>query len=47
MEYRCNTTIRFIPPPYSVSKEALWDVVLDSDHEWSYIKGIKIDTIIL
>ena len=39
MEYRCNGTIRFTPPPYSVSKAAFWDVVVDS--EWPYIKSIK------
>ena len=39
MEYRCNATIRFTPPPYSVNKAALWDVVVDS--EWPYIKSIK------
>ncbi len=28
LEYRCNATLRFVPPPYIVSKEAFWDVVV-------------------
>ena len=28
MEYRCNASIRFIPPPYIVSKEAAWNLVV-------------------
>ena len=31
MEYRCNATIVFSPPPYIVSKEALWDVVVECE----------------
>ena len=30
MEYRCNATVRFRPPPYIISKEALWDLVVQS-----------------
>lgn len=28
MEYRCNATIRFRPPPFVISKEAVWDLVV-------------------
>jgi hypothetical protein len=28
MEYICNATLRFLPPPYNVSKEAVWDLVV-------------------
>ena len=31
MEYRCNTNIRFRPPPYTISKEAVWDLVVQSE----------------
>ena len=30
MEYRCNATIRFLPPPYIISKEAVWNLVVQS-----------------
>ena len=29
MEYKCNATIRFHPLPYIISKEALWDLVVN------------------
>ena len=32
MEYRCNATLRFRPPPYIVSKEAVWDLVVHSKY---------------
>ena len=27
MEYRCNAIIRFFPPPYIMTREAVWDLV--------------------
>ena len=32
MEYRCNATLRFRPPPYIVSKQALWDLVVHCEY---------------
>ena len=32
MEYRCNATLRFRPPPYIVSKQALWDLVIQCEY---------------
>lgn len=32
IEYRCNATITFAPPPYIISREAIWDLVVKS--EW-------------
>ena len=29
MEYRCNATIRFLPPPYIISKEAIWNLIVE------------------
>ena len=31
MEYRCNATIAFRPPPYEISKQALWDVIVECE----------------
>ena len=31
MEYRCNATIRFLPPPYIISKEAVWTLVVQGE----------------
>ena len=31
MEYRCNATIRFLPPPYIISKEAIWNLVVQGE----------------
>ena len=32
MEYRCNATLRFRPPPYIVIKQALWDLVVHCEY---------------
>ena len=31
MEYKCNATIRFRHPPYIISKEAVWDLVVNGE----------------
>ena len=31
MEYRCNATLRFRPPPYIISKEAVWDLLVQRE----------------
>ena len=31
MEYRCNTTIMLLPPPYIITKEAIWDLVVQRE----------------
>ena len=31
MEYRCSATIRFLPPPHIVSKEAVWNLIVQSN----------------
>ena len=31
MQYRCNATITFRPPPYIVSKEAIWNLVFQGE----------------
>lgn len=33
MEYKCNTTIRFSPPPYVISKQAVWALTVG---EWLF-----------
>ena len=31
MDYRCNANIQLRPPPYTISKEAVWDLVVQSE----------------
>ena len=31
MEYRCNVTIRLLPPPYVISKQAVWDLIVQCE----------------
>ena len=31
MEYRCNVTIGLLPPPYVISKQAIWDLVVQRE----------------
>ena len=31
MEYKCSATIRFRPLPYIISKEAVWDLVVNGE----------------
>ena len=32
MEYRCNATINFRPPPYVMSKEAIWAILFRGEY---------------
>ena len=31
MEYRCTATVTFLPPPHTISREAIWDLVVKSE----------------
>ena len=47
MEYRCNATVRFRPPPYIISKEALWDLVVHCEYtSMNYIKSLLMTYIL-
>ena len=32
MEYRCNVTITFRPPPHSISKQAIWAALVQCEY---------------
>ena len=42
MEYRCNATLRFHPPPYIISKEAIWDLLVQCEYKLYDTNSLRI-----
>ena len=49
MDYRCNASIQFLPPPYIVSKEVVWNLIVHNQskctHNWNNVHYMYIITI--
>ena len=42
MEFRCNATIQLLPPPYVISKQAIWDLTVQCESQPIYTKLLML-----